>query len=302
MKRLLSVPILLMMISTGIVIPAMAQSVDKITVTQQPERSMLQFNHNNSGLQQDSLYSIQVMDSATAMQNWLNIQQANQKGNKVKGFDHMSFMKDILKQKMKTPFTQPPLSVRTQAGEGNEVKVFVTNRSSEVINDIDLDIQLPEGWSLSSQNQPVATLPTGEKAIFTFELTGPDQHSKLVSFGLNTENGLSIGWTALIQLSEDSQKNMIPATFEVHGNYPNPFNPTTTFSYSLPARMEVRLEIFNLLGQRVATLVDGTQTAGLQNITWDARSLASGTYLYRIVAKAANGQQFLEQKTLVLLK
>lgn len=267
MKRLRSVPILLMIISTGIVIPAMAQSVDKITVTQQPERSMLQFNHLNSGLQQDSLYSIQVMDSATAMQNWLNIQQANQKGNKVKGFDHMSFMKDMLKQKMKTPFTQPPLSVRTQAGQGNEVKVFVTNRSSEVINDIDLDIQLPEGWSLSSQNQPVATLPTGEKAIFTFELTGPDQHSKLVSFGLNTENGLSIGWTALIQLSEDSQKNMIPATFEVHGNYPNPFNPTTTFSYSLPARMEVRLEIFNLLGQRVATLVDGTQTAGLQNIT-----------------------------------
>lgn len=99
MKRLLSIPIFLMMISTGIVIPAMAQSEDKITVTQQPERSMLQFNHNNSGLQQDSLYSIQVMDSATAMQNWLNIQQANQKGNKVKGFDHRSFMKDILKQK-----------------------------------------------------------------------------------------------------------------------------------------------------------------------------------------------------------
>lgn len=103
-------------------------------------------------------------------------------------------------------------------------------------------------------------------------------------------------------LPEGARQKGLPSTFQVHGNYPNPFNPTTTISYSLPQAMQVRIEIFNLLGQRVTTLVDGTQKAGLQNVTWDAGRVASGTYFYRIVAEAANGQRFVEQKTMVLIK
>jgi hypothetical protein len=71
------------------------------------------------------------------------------------------------------------------------------------------------------------------------------------------------------------------------GNYPNPFNPSTTISYRLPADTQVTLEIFNLLGKRVRTLVDTRQQAGTYQVFFDAGSLASGIYLYRLTTGAA---------------
>ncbi len=71
------------------------------------------------------------------------------------------------------------------------------------------------------------------------------------------------------------------------GNYPNPFNPSTEIVFSLPAASDVKLEVFNLLGQKVRTLVDGRMGAGAHTVSWDSRgssgcTLASGIYLYRI--------------------
>ena len=62
----------------------------------------------------------------------------------------------------------------------------------------------------------------------------------------------------------------LPQSFTLGPNYPNPFNPSTIIPYQLPAAMHVRLEVFNLLGQRVATLVDGEQPAGFHTASWDA--------------------------------
>ena len=79
----------------------------------------------------------------------------------------------------------------------------------------------------------------------------------------------------------------LPERFELGSNYPNPFNPSTFIPYQLPARMDVRLEVFNLLGQRIATLVDGEQPAGLHTVEWDAteaaaQAVGAGVYLYRL--------------------
>ena len=93
---------------------------------------------------------------------------------------------------------------------------------------------------------------------------------------------LSWPWAMAKELMTDTET--LPVQFCLEQNYPNPFNPTTTIAYSLPEDCHVRLEIYNLLGQRVATLGEGWETAGQRAVTWDARGLASGVYVCRLTA------------------
>ena len=102
---------------------------------------------------------------------------------------------------------------------------------------------------------------------------------------------------------EKNNDNTIPIVFKLFQNYPNPFNPTTTISYSIPSinidgRLEnVKLKVFDILGNEVATLVEEQQSAGNYKINFDASFLPSGIYFYRIQAGS-----FIETKKLVLLK
>ena len=80
---------------------------------------------------------------------------------------------------------------------------------------------------------------------------------------------------------------VLPERFELGVNYPNPFNPSTLIPYQLPTSMHVRLEVFNILGQRVTALVDGEQPAGFHTASWDAtdaagQAVGAGVYLYRL--------------------
>ena len=70
----------------------------------------------------------------------------------------------------------------------------------------------------------------------------------------------------------------------LHQNYPNPFNPSTRISYSLPDHTHVRLTVYDLLGQQVATLVNEIRPPGWHDVTFDATGLSSGIYVYRISA------------------
>ena len=82
----------------------------------------------------------------------------------------------------------------------------------------------------------------------------------------------------------------VPEAFSLEQNYPNPFNSSTVIPFSLPRAGDVTVEVFNLAGQKVATLVDGFREAGSYSLSWDGRgedgrSLASGVYLYRLRAR-----------------
>ena len=95
------------------------------------------------------------------------------------------------------------------------------------------------------------------------------------------------GYFALPFRGLRAQVPVLPARFELGHNYPNPFNPSTTIPYQLPAPTRVWLEIFNILGQRVTTLVDGERPAGFHSARWDAtdaagRAVAAGVYFYRL--------------------
>ncbi len=88
-----------------------------------------------------------------------------------------------------------------------------------------------------------------------------------------------------------------PAEFSLTQNFPNPFNPSTTIWFDLPARSFVSMKVFDLLGREVTTIVSGELSAGRHSETWDASSVSSGIYFCRVQAG-----QFSETRTLVLLR
>ncbi len=80
------------------------------------------------------------------------------------------------------------------------------------------------------------------------------------------------------------ENSQTPSEFELSQNFPNPFNPATQIGYTLPRDGHVKLEIYNLLGQRVATLVDEYQGAGEKTVNWESKDFASGIYFYQLSA------------------
>jgi hypothetical protein len=101
---------------------------------------------------------------------------------------------------------------------------------------------------------------------------------------------------------EEEDLNQLPKEFELSQNYPNPFNPATVIEYALPKSSDVKIKIYNILGQEVRNLVNERQEAGYKIIGWDGkddqgREISSGIYFYRIVAG-----NFVKAKKMVLLK
>ena len=114
-----------------------------------------------------------------------------------------------------------------------------------------------------------------------------------------TSAELAIGTEQYLKNQHDV---LVPTDFALNQNYPNPFNPTTTIRFALPEPADVTLEVFNILGQKVATIKKGRMTAGYHAETWNGttdngRPTASGVYFYRI-----NANSFSEQKKMLLLK
>lgn len=90
---------------------------------------------------------------------------------------------------------------------------------------------------------------------------------------------------AMVSGAELVNESTLPTAFTLEQNYPNPFNPSTNIRFSLADAANVQLEVFNIAGQKVATLVNGTEmAAGIHSVNFDASGLASGVYLYRIQA------------------
>src|ERR1035438_10836498 len=85
-------------------------------------------------------------------------------------------------------------------------------------------------------------------------------------------------------------------------NYPNPFNPSTVISYSLPLSANVTIEIYNPLGALVGTIAKGNFDAGNHKIEFNGSNLASGLYIYSLKATSGNGNSFVSTKKMLLLK
>jgi hypothetical protein len=106
--------------------------------------------------------------------------------------------------------------------------------------------------------------------------------------------GLSGKGKTIVGIEDQSE---LPKVYTLYPAYPNPFNPATTISFDLPKSSKVTLKVFNILGEEVATLVSDRLSAGSHSYKWDASSLASGVYMYRL--QAGN---YVETKKMVLMK
>ncbi len=104
-------------------------------------------------------------------------------------------------------------------------------------------------------------------------------------------------WNAGTLVNDIRELGGAPTGFELNQNYPNPFNPSTTIKYTLPQTGNVTLKVYNALGQEVATLVNGRQTAQSYEVTFDASNLASGVYIYTL-----RTDNFNQSKKMLLVK
>ena len=139
-------------------------------------------------------------------------------------------------------------------------------------------------------------LREGDKIAF---LTGVMYYS-FNSYKLTPRTNADFG--AITVGVEDQQGDVIPGSFALDQNYPNPFNPSTLIAYGLPRSGYVTLKVYNILGQEVRTLVSASQGAGRYTVRFDASSLATGLYLYRIHVVPESGAEFSVVKKMVLMK
>jgi len=109
-------------------------------------------------------------------------------------------------------------------------------------------------------------------------------------------------WLRTWGATPKSASALTPGSFDMAQNYPNPFNPTTTISYSVPERSQVRLVVTDMLGREVSTLVNGTIEAGVHSASFDASSLNSGQYVATMTMTGESGLSFSKTIKMTLAK
>ena len=134
-------------------------------------------------------------------------------------------------------------------------------------------------------------LAQNESYTYTFSLEGDyPYHCSLHSFMMDTIVVSNV--TGISDLP-----SALPDRFEMAQNYPNPFNAETAIEYALPSDSHVRIDIYNLLGQNIETLVDDTRPAGYHQVVWNASDVPTGVYFYRIVAG-----NYMQTRKMLLVK
>ena len=183
---------------------------------------------------------------------------------------------------------------------GNTIELTVANTAAIALAGVKAEAtELPSWLKFDATQKSIGLLKAQQEisATFTFSVDkiAPVQKSQTLKFVISAPTGEK--WVKEITVAVSA-----PEKFEVFQNYPNPFNPSTTISYQLTANSKVNLRIFNMLGQEVASLVDGDRLAGYHQEMWDAGRFSSGVYVYQVIAADEHGMKQVERKRMMLLK
>jgi len=223
----------------------------------------------------------------------------------------------------------PPIIIPATGGTFDyQVDVYNTAGSSTTVQ-VWLPVELPSGSTYQILTTPLTlTLPTGAHivrvktqnvpanapaGVYSFRIamgTFPSTITAQDGFAFtksatgdgepvnNWESNFLTGdWSVTDPNAPQVSVELLPMEYSLDQNYPNPFNPATTIRFGLPEAQHVKLEIYNLSGQKVATLMDGQRAAGYHEVSFDATGLSSGIYVYRLAAG-----DFVQMHKLILLK
>lgn len=136
---------------------------------------------------------------------------------------------------------------------------------------------------------------TTEKQNYTFT-------DKNVTSGSFSYRLKQIDFDGRFEYSHEVEVDIVPSVYALEQNFPNPFNPSTSIAFSLASDASVVMTVYNLLGQEVAVIVNGTLNAGQHSILFDASNLNSGLYFYRIDVSGVDGSSFSSIKKMMLTK
>jgi hypothetical protein len=167
------------------------------------------------------------------------------------------------------------------------------------------------GGQVVGQGQLHAVTPLAEFQLN--ETMAPPDSAKTVEIRVCRENGAFVGILESSDISQSavSVRTQAPVSvseFRLEGNYPNPFNPSTTIRYALPQQALVQVIIYDIQGRPVRSFASRVQQAGEQTISWDGsddfgNSVSSGTYIYRVKASSLkNGKIFDKSSKMILMK
>jgi hypothetical protein len=180
----------------------------------------------------------------------------------------------------------------------NEFEIYAVHLELSVKNGIEFSriVNLPENWNM------IANTIENTTHISLIGIQPLEVETLLLEFNTKVVGALP-KLSAQLTLNENKVPQLddltlgeIPSEFSLNQNYPNPFNPSTSISYSLPELSSVDLTIYNMLGQKVASLVSQTQEAGSYTVTWNASSASSGVYIYRL---SVGNQVFTKRMMLI---
>lgn len=183
------------------------------------------------------------------------------------------------------------------AAEDTSEVIAVESNNGGADAEVTLDAETVNDWLAD------AGLDVGESADFVWNVRVSDGFDTLdvaSSYDVETNSFTSLYYAINLERgmgTSNELTNGLPTSYDLKQNYPNPFNPTTKIAFDLPEASDVELTVFDMLGRKVATLVNERMTAGQHNFNFDASRLASGMYIYRIDAGS-----FTSTRKMMLIK
>ncbi len=175
--------------------------------------------------------------------------------------------------------------------------------------------QNTEDWHTVAAYSGMPAYNWSQAAVNLTDYCGDGNDNLQLRFVLKSDAAdVSDGWyiddviftvDSVITVAVNDLTGTMPTVFKLAQNYPNPFNPVTTIEYHLPYETPVKITVYNLVGQEVIVLVDGVRPAGIHQLNFDASTLASGLYFYRIEVhnpQATGAAGFVQTRKIVVLK